>query len=88
MQRRKFIRTAGIGTAAAIRAAREGANIVGVDWLGDLGAATVEGIVSSGGKAVFVEGDIAELQQALQAANAKHPLLRAAHRRWKALTGR
>lgn len=35
-----------------------------------------------------LEGDIAELQQALQAANAKHPLLRAAHRRWKALTGR
>ena len=50
----------GIGAAAAIRAAREGANIVGVDWLGDLGAATVKGIVSSGGKAVFVEGDIAE----------------------------
>ncbi|MCA3452929.1 MAG: SDR family oxidoreductase [Rhodobacter sp.] len=50
----------GIGAAAAIRAAREGANIVGVDWIGDLGAATIEGIVSDGGKAVFVEGDIAE----------------------------
>jgi len=50
----------GIGAAAAIRAAREGANIVGVDWIGDLGAATIDGIVSSGGKAVFVEGDIAE----------------------------
>jgi NAD(P)-dependent dehydrogenase (short-subunit alcohol dehydrogenase family) len=50
----------GIGAAAAIRAAREGANIVGVDWIADLGAATVDGIVAEGGKAVFVEGDIAE----------------------------
>lgn len=50
----------GIGSAAAIRAAREGANIVGVDWIGDLGAATIDGIVANGGKAVFVEGDIAE----------------------------
>jgi NAD(P)-dependent dehydrogenase (short-subunit alcohol dehydrogenase family) len=50
----------GIGAAAAIRAAREGANIVGVDWLGDLGAATIDGIVANGGKAVFVEGDIAD----------------------------
>jgi NAD(P)-dependent dehydrogenase (short-subunit alcohol dehydrogenase family) len=50
----------GMGEAAAIRAAREGANIVGVDWLGDLGAATVDRIRASGGNAVFVEGDIAE----------------------------
>ena len=28
----------GMGAAAAIRAAREGANIVGVDWIQDLGA--------------------------------------------------
>lgn len=50
----------GMGAAAAIRAAKEGANIVGVDWLGELGAATIDGIVADGGKAMFVEGDIAE----------------------------
>jgi NAD(P)-dependent dehydrogenase (short-subunit alcohol dehydrogenase family) len=50
----------GMGAAAAIRAAKEGANIVGVDWLADAGAATIDGIVAAGGKAVFVEGDIAE----------------------------
>ena len=50
----------GMGAAAAIRAAREGANIVGVDWLGDLGAATIDRINAEGGKAVFVEGDIGE----------------------------
>jgi NAD(P)-dependent dehydrogenase (short-subunit alcohol dehydrogenase family) len=50
----------GIGAASALRAAREGANIVGVDWIGDLGAGTIDAIVSEGGKAVFVEGDIAD----------------------------
>jgi hypothetical protein len=44
----------GIGAAVSIRAAREGANIVGVDWIADLGAAAVEGIVSSGG--LYVTG--------------------------------
>ncbi|MEQ1824319.1 MAG: SDR family NAD(P)-dependent oxidoreductase [Pirellula sp.] len=50
----------GMGAAAAMRAAREGANIVGVDWIQDLGAATIQGIKSSGGKATFVFGDIAD----------------------------
>ena len=50
----------GMGAAAAIRASKEGANIVGVDWMGDIGAATIDGIVAAGGKAVFIEGDIAE----------------------------
>jgi NAD(P)-dependent dehydrogenase (short-subunit alcohol dehydrogenase family) len=50
----------GMGAAAAIRAAREGANIVGVDWIKDLGTATIQGIKNSGGKAVFVHGDITE----------------------------
>jgi NAD(P)-dependent dehydrogenase (short-subunit alcohol dehydrogenase family) len=50
----------GMGAAAALRAAREGANIVGVDWLGDQGAAVIDQIRSAGGQAVFVEGDIAE----------------------------
>ena len=50
----------GMGAAAAIRAAREGANIVGVDWIQDLGAATIQGIKNAGGKATFVYGDITE----------------------------
>lgn len=50
----------GMGAGAAIRAAREGANVVGVDILGDLGQSVIEAIVAEGGKAVFVAGDIAE----------------------------
>jgi len=51
----------GMGAAAAIRAAKEGANIVGVDWIQDLGAATIDGIKSAGGKATFVYGDITDV---------------------------
>lgn len=50
----------GMGAAAAIRAAREGARIVGVDWLPSEGAATIDAIRAAGGEAVFVEGDIGE----------------------------
>ncbi len=50
----------GMGKLAAIRLAREGANVVAVDWLADEGKAVVDGIVSEGGKAVFVAGDISE----------------------------
>ena len=50
----------GMGRLAAIRLAREGANVVGVDWLVEEGRAVVEGIVKEGGKAVFVAGDISE----------------------------
>jgi NAD(P)-dependent dehydrogenase (short-subunit alcohol dehydrogenase family) len=50
----------GMGAAAAIRAAREGANIVGVDWLPELGQSVIDRITAAGGKAVFVAGDIAE----------------------------
>jgi NAD(P)-dependent dehydrogenase (short-subunit alcohol dehydrogenase family) len=50
----------GMGAAAAIRAAREGANIVGVDWIEDLGIATIQGINNSRGRAIFVHGDISE----------------------------
>jgi NAD(P)-dependent dehydrogenase (short-subunit alcohol dehydrogenase family) len=50
----------GMGAGAAIRAAREGANVVGVDILGALGQAVVDAILAEGGKAVFVAGDIAE----------------------------
>ncbi len=50
----------GMGAAAALRLAREGANVVGVDWLKDLGQATHEAILAAGGKSVFVHGDIAD----------------------------
>ncbi|WP_374329882.1 SDR family NAD(P)-dependent oxidoreductase [Aestuariivirga sp.] len=50
----------GMGAGAAIRLAREGANVVGVDWIKDLGEATDEAIRKSGGKSVFVHGDIGE----------------------------
>jgi hypothetical protein len=36
----------GMGAAAAIRAAKEGANVVGVDWIEDLGAATIDRITA------------------------------------------
>jgi NAD(P)-dependent dehydrogenase (short-subunit alcohol dehydrogenase family) len=50
----------GMGAAAAIRAAKEGANIVGVDWIPDLGEAVIDQIRRAGGKAIFVPGDVAE----------------------------
>jgi NAD(P)-dependent dehydrogenase (short-subunit alcohol dehydrogenase family) len=50
----------GLGAAAALRAAREGASVVGVDWIEDLGRATIERIRSRGGQATFLHGDIAE----------------------------
>lgn len=50
----------GMGAAAAIRAAKEGANIVGVDWIQDLGSAVIERIKSAGGKATFIHGDITD----------------------------
>lgn len=50
----------GMGRLAAIRLAREGANVVAVDWLKEEGNAVVEEIVQQGGKAIFVEGDISE----------------------------
>lgn len=50
----------GMGAAAAIRAAREGANVVGVDILGELGQSVIDAIVAEGGKAVFVAGDVAD----------------------------
>ena len=48
----------GMGKAAAIRLAREGANVVGVDWIRDLGEATDAEIRAAGGRSVFVHGDI------------------------------
>ena len=50
----------GMGRLAAIRLAREGANVVGVDWLADEGKSVIDTITKEGGKAIFVEGDISE----------------------------
>ena len=61
----------GMGAAAAIRLAREGANVVGVDWLKDQGEATDAAIRDLGGNSVFIHGDIADpatMEAAVQAA--------------------
>lgn len=50
----------GMGEVAARRAAREGANVVGVDWLEEKGAAVIDAIRAEGGKASFVYGDVSE----------------------------
>ena len=50
----------GLGKGAALRLAREGANVVGVDWIRDLGEQTDAEIRAGGGKSVFVYGDIAD----------------------------
>jgi len=60
----------GLGKAAAIRLAREGANVVGVDWIRDLGEATSEEILKQGGKSAFVYGDIGEAATAEAAVTA------------------
>lgn len=50
----------GMGAAAAKRAALEGANVVGVDWIEDLGTRTIADITAAGGKATFVFGDVGD----------------------------
>lgn len=52
----------GMGAGAAIRAAREGANVVGVDWIKDLGEKTISDIVGAGGSASFVYGDVGDTE--------------------------
>ena len=51
----------GMGAAAALRAAKEGANIVGVDWIKDQGAMTIDQIKAAGGRAVFLHGDVSDV---------------------------
>lgn len=48
----------GMGRAAALRAAREGASVVGVDWIRGQGQETIDRISSAGGNAAFVFGDV------------------------------
>lgn len=50
----------GMGRGAAWRLAREGANVVGVDWLEAEGRATMEQIAAAGHPTRFVAGDVAE----------------------------
>jgi NAD(P)-dependent dehydrogenase (short-subunit alcohol dehydrogenase family) len=50
----------GMGAAAAKRAAREGANVVGVDWIRDQGESVVAEIVAAGGRAAFLHGDVGD----------------------------
>lgn len=50
----------GMGRMAAVRLAREGANVVGVDWLKDEGQSVIDAIAAEGGKARFVYGDVSE----------------------------
>ena len=50
----------GMGADAARRLAREGANVVGVDILEELGAETAESIRAEGLNMVFLGGDISE----------------------------
>lgn len=48
----------GMGKSAAVRAAKEGANVVILDWLQKEGQHTVDSINGFGGKALFVYGNI------------------------------
>jgi NAD(P)-dependent dehydrogenase (short-subunit alcohol dehydrogenase family) len=50
----------GMGAGAAWRLAREGANVVGVDWLEAEGRATMEAIAAEGHATRFVAGDVGE----------------------------
>jgi len=50
----------GMGRIATIRLAREGANVVGVDWIEDEGKKVIDDIGAEGLKATFVQGDISE----------------------------
>lgn len=50
----------GMGRAAAVRAAREGANVVGMDWLPDEAAKTAAEIEASGGRIAFRVGNVAK----------------------------
>ena len=50
----------GMGRAAALRAAREGANVVGMDWLPDEAKQTAAEIEKEGGKIAWLVGNVSE----------------------------
>ncbi len=53
----------GMGRAAAIRAAREGANVVGIDWLAKEAEETAGVIRAEGGKVAFRVGDVGRSEE-------------------------
>ncbi|TFU06284.1 SDR family NAD(P)-dependent oxidoreductase [Polymorphobacter arshaanensis] len=52
----------GMGRGAAIRAAREGANIVGIDWLPAEARATAAEITAAGGRIAYMVGNVAKTE--------------------------
>jgi NAD(P)-dependent dehydrogenase (short-subunit alcohol dehydrogenase family) len=50
----------GMGRGACFRLAREGARVVGVDWLEEQGRATMDEIAAEGHEVRFVPGDVGE----------------------------
>ena len=50
----------GMGQAAAIRAAREGANVVGIDWLPDEAERTAQLIARDNGRIAYMVGNVAK----------------------------
>ena len=52
----------GMGKAAAIRATREGANVVGIDWLPGESEETAAGIKAAGGSIAFLVGDVSQTE--------------------------
>lgn len=53
----------GIGRASALRFAREGAQVVVVDWHGDTAQATVDAIRAQGGDALAVAADVSQEEE-------------------------
>ncbi|CDW54150.1 adh short domain containing protein [Trichuris trichiura] len=54
----------GIGRAVAIRAAKEGANIVIADWLAQKGKETASEIIAIGGNAIALDIDVSKTEDA------------------------
>ncbi|KFD53055.1 hypothetical protein M513_05969 [Trichuris suis] len=54
----------GIGKAVAIRAAKEGANIVIADWLAEKGKETANEITANGGNAIALDIDVTKTEDA------------------------
>jgi NAD(P)-dependent dehydrogenase (short-subunit alcohol dehydrogenase family) len=50
----------GMGQAAAIRAAREGANVVGIDWLPEEAERTAQSITRDNGRIAYMVGNVAK----------------------------
>ncbi len=65
---------ASIGSAIAFKLASEGAKIIAVDILGEMGQRTADTIIKNGGQAVFVKADVTnsnEVNKAVETAKEK-----------------